>query len=222
MPAASRHLAVAIGGSRGSWCSPTGLPVAQRFCNGEPEAPERVDCALTASECAPTAGNPAIFSAEDAHSTPGVHTGRYSPRRLQPGGAGDSREATVRDRTRRAPRRCRRQRRSRPAFHWSHVDTVVAQCLQCELSGVGLRHRDGAQAFGHPGARTPSTHHPPSRARPSTAGASQQPSRAPGQQFGGDLRGVHPDLQHRISVQPSRRERWRAGRRSRHRAARSP
>ena len=60
----------------------------------------------------------------------------------------------------------------------------------------GPRHRDRrAGSRPSPASVTPSTHHPPSRAMPSTASRGQQCLRAFGDQFGGHLRGIHPDLQ---------------------------
>ena len=72
---------------------------------------------------------------------------------------------------------------------------------------IGTARRQSAAA----GVCTPSTHQPPSSANPSAAGDSQQPARAIGQQFGGHLRGVHPDLQHRIAPKISARIGVRVG-----------
>ncbi len=58
---------------------------------------------------------------------------------------------------------------------------------------IGIARRQSAIAA----SVTPSTHQPPSRASPSTASAASSSRAHSRDQFGGHLRGVHSDLQHR-------------------------
>ena len=118
--------------------------------------------------------------------------GRRDCRACQTPSPGRAHEPAVRRAVARGRRRRRRWCPRPPARQpGSHANPCRASAASVTAPvserDIGIARRQSAIAA----SVTPSTHQPPSRARPSTASVVEQCLRAFGEQFGGHLRGVH-------------------------------
>ena len=219
-------------------CPSTSGPRAAR-CRGS-SGPGRSRCRASGpAQCASTARSEASASRVQRVDRQRAAARRGRPRRTAAAqrrgeDVGERRSAsgvdghavTVRARraanrpSRRQPRpRRRRRRRCRRRAASAAVPTrrpAASQGRPGVGAGVGRRHRHVAQRRApRRGRAAPSTHQPPSSAGPSTASWSPSPSATARQVGGGDLRGVHADLDDRARRRRRRRGRWPAARRSR-------